>query len=158
MTVPSNILNAPDTRQLEANHQQLLGLSLQFEQAMQEIGGDPEYADLRRLSSAISLLLQNAHDLEEQVLFPGFDHRAGSCFSTMIIQHLKAEHRYDRLAAEELRLTLIALSEGRCTLPLDTIARMLSGFLEGLRRHVSTEKLMMETLLAAEAEGREIFI
>jgi hypothetical protein len=34
---------------------------------------------------------------------------------------------------------------------------MLRSFLECLRRHVSTEKLMMEALLAAEAEEREIF-
>ncbi len=157
MTVSVNTLSAPDVRRLEANHQQILSLSLQFEQAMEEIGTDPKYADLQTLSNSIFLLLGQAHDLEEEVLFPGFDHRAGSCFSVMIIEHLKAEHRYDRLAAEELRLTLMALSEGRCTLPLDTIARMLCSFLECLRRHVSTEKLMMEALLAAEAEEREIF-
>lgn len=157
MTASINALNAPDVRRLDANHQQLLNLSLQLEEAMEEIGTDPEYADLQRLSDSIFLRLREAHDLEEQVLFPGFDHRAGSCFSVMIIEHLKAEHRYDRLVAEELRLTLTALSEGRCTLPLDTIARMLRSFLECLRRHVSTEKLMMEALLAAESEEREIF-
>jgi hemerythrin-like domain-containing protein len=157
MTVSVTPLNAPDIRRLETNHQQLLSLSLQLEQAMEEIGTDPKYFDLQRLSNSIFLLLREAHDLEERVLFPGFDHRAGSCFSVMIIEHLKAEHRYDRLAGEELRLTLTALSEGRCALPLDTIARMLRSFLECLRRHVSTEKLMMEALLAAEAEEREIF-
>lgn len=157
MKTPVNSLSAPDIRRLETNHQQLLSLSLQLEQAMEEIGADPKYADLRHLFNSIFLLLGETHNLEEEVLFPGFDHRAGSCFSVMIIEHLKAEHRYDRLAAEELRLTLTALSEGRCTLPLDTIARMLCSFLECLRRHVSTEKLMMEALLAAESEEREIF-
>ena len=157
MTVHANVLNAPDVRRLEANHQQILNLGFQLEQAMEEAGTDHGYADLCRLFGAISLLLEDTHHLEEQVLFPGFDHRAGSCFSVMMIEHLKAEHRYDKLAAEELRLTLAALSEGVCTLPLDTIARMLGSFLECLRRHVSTEKLMMEALLAAEAEEREIF-
>ncbi len=157
MTVSTNALNAPDIHRLEANHQKLLGLGFQLEQAMEEIGTDPKYADLLRLSGSIVSLLKDAHDLEEQVLFPGFDHRAGSCFSLMMIEHLKAEHRYDRLAADELRLTLTALSEHRCTLPFDTIARMLFSFLECLRRHVSTEKLLMEVLLAAEAEDREIF-
>ncbi len=35
MTVSVNTLNAPDIRRLEANHQQLLSLSLQLEQAME---------------------------------------------------------------------------------------------------------------------------
>lgn len=157
MTITANALNAADLRRLEANHQQLLDLGFQLEQAMEETGLDPEYAELRRLSAAILLLLKDAHDLEERVLFPGFDRRAGSCFSVMMIEHLKAEHRYDRLAADELRLTLQALAGGTCTLPIETITRMLTGFLECLRRHVSTEKLMMEALLAAEAEEREIF-
>lgn len=157
MTITANALNATDLRRLEANHQQLLDLGFQLEQAMEETGLDPEYAKLRRLSAAILLLLKDAHDLEERVLFPGFDRRAGSCFSVMMIEHLKAEHRYDRLAADELRLTLQALADGTCSLPIETITRMLTGFLECLRRHVSTEKLLMEALLAAEAEEREIF-
>jgi len=157
MTITANALNAADLRRLEANHQQLLDLGFQLEQAMEETGLDPEYAELRRLSVAIRLLLKDAHDLEERVLFPGFDRRAGSCFSVLMIEHLKAEHRYDRLAADELRLTLLALADGTCSLPIETITRMLTGFLECLRRHVSTEKLLMEALLAAEAEEREIF-
>nr|AAC79453.1 calcium or iron-binding protein [Pseudomonas sp. G-179] len=157
MTITANALNATDLRRLEANHQQLLDLGFQLEQAMEETGLDLEYAKLRRLSAAILLLLKDAHDLEERVLFPGFDRRAGSCFSVMMIEHLKAEHRYDRLAADELRLTLQALADGTCSLPIETITRMLTGFLECLRRHVSTEKLLMEALLAAEAEEREIF-
>jgi Hemerythrin HHE cation binding domain. len=150
-------LNAKDLRGLEANHQGLLRVCLDLEQAMDELGHDTPQTDLRRLADSIVQCLKEAHDLEERILFPDFDRRAGSCFSAMIIEQLKAEHRYDSLAAEELSLTLRALTEGRCRLSFETIVCMLGGFLECLRRHVSTEKLMIEALLVAEAEGREIF-
>ena len=75
----------------------------------------------------------------------------------MTIERLKAEHRCDRLAAEELSLTLKAVADGRCGLSPDTVARMLGGFQESLRRHVFSEKMILESLLAAKAEAREVF-
>ncbi|MBU3962613.1 MAG: hemerythrin domain-containing protein [Alphaproteobacteria bacterium] len=97
------------------------------------------------------------HRLEERILFPDFDKNAGSCFAAMMIERLKAEHRCDGLACEEMVETLKTMAEGRCPLPPETVRYMLRGFLEGLRRHVSSERLMIETLLAAKAERREVF-
>lgn len=150
-------LSARDLRGLESNHQGLLSMCLDLEQAMDELEHDMVLTDLHRLADSIVRCMKEAHDLEERILFPDFDRRAGSCFSAMIIEQLKADHRYDSLAAEELSLTLRALAEGRCRLSFETIVCMLGGFLECLRRHVSTEKMMIEALLVAEAEGREIF-
>ena len=112
---------------------------------------------LRDLADAIPPLLKSVHDLEERLLFPDFDRHAGSCFAAMTIERLKAEHRCDRLAAEELSLTLKAVADGRCGLSPDTVARMLAGFQESLRRHVFSEKMILESLLAAKDDERKIF-
>ena len=147
-------LAAADIGRLEALHGNLLDLCLRLEEA----AGDPGSAEeLRGLAEAVPPLLKAVHDLEEHLLFPDFDRHAGSCFAAMTIERLKAEHRCDRLAAEELSLTLKAVADGRCGLSPDTVARMLGGFQESLRRHVFSEKMILESLLAAKAEAREVF-
>ena len=147
-------LTAADIRRLETLHSDLLNLCLRLEEA----ASDPAIAEeLRDLADAIPPLLKSVHDLEERLLFPDFDRHAGSCFAAMTIERLKAEHRCDRLAAEELSLTLKAVADDRCGLSPDTIARMLGGFQESLRRHVFSEKLLVERLLAAKDDERKIF-
>ena len=147
-------LAAADIGRLETLHSQLLDLCLRLEEA----AGDPDCAgELWDLTDTIPQLLKSAHDLEERLLFPDFDRHAGSCFAAMTIERLKAEHRCDRLAAEELSLTLKAIVDGRCGLSSDTVSRMLGGFLESLRRHVFSEKIILESLLAAKADARAIF-
>ena len=75
----------------------------------------------------------------------------------MTIDRLKAEQLCDRLAAEEMSLTLKAVADGRCELSPDTVSRMLGGFQESLRPHVFSEKMIFESLLAAKSDEREIF-
>ncbi|WP_337183686.1 hemerythrin domain-containing protein [Shinella sp.] len=152
MTEPS--LAAADIGRLEALHKDLLDLCLRLEEA----AGEPGIAsELRNLADAIPPLLRAVHDLEERLLFPDFDRNAGSCFAALTIERLKAEHRYDRLAAEELSLTLKAVAEERCALSPDTVARMIGGFQESLRRHVFSEQVLLEALLSAKADVREVF-
>lgn len=152
MSGPS--LDAADIGRLEALHQRLLDLCLRLEDA----AGEPGVAgDMRELAETIPSLLRTAHDLEEGLLFPDFDRHAGSCFAAMTIQRLKAEHRCDRLAAEELSLTLKTVADDRCALSPETVARMIGGFQEALRRHVFAEQMMMEALLSAKADARTIF-
>jgi hemerythrin-like domain-containing protein len=147
-------LAASDIGRLETLHGHLLDLCLRLEEA----AGDPGIAgDLRELADTMPPLLESVHDLEERLLFPDFDRHAGSCFAALAIERLKAEHRCDRLAAEELSLTLKAIADGRCGLSPDTVSRMLGGFQESLRRHVFSEKMVLESLLAAKAEARDIF-
>ncbi|MCJ8151671.1 hemerythrin domain-containing protein [Shinella sedimenti] len=147
-------LTAADIARLETLHSDLLDLCLRLEDA----ASDPTMArELRDLADAIPPLLKSVHDLEERLLFPDFDRHAGSCFAAMTIERLKAEHRCDRLAAEELSLTLKAVADGRCGLSPDTVARMLAGFQESLRRHLFSEKIILESLLAAKDDERKIF-
>ncbi|MNL69324.1 hypothetical protein D3C87_1941730 [compost metagenome] len=78
-------------------------------------------------------------------------------FAAQAIGRLKADHRCDLLTAEEISLVLRGLADGQCDLRPDNIARLLHGFQEALRRHIHAESLLMETLLAAKADDREVF-
>ena len=157
LATESREFDAADIGRLEARHEELLDLCLKLEEAAGEIGAAGAAPELDALADAIPLLLRQTHELEERVFFPDFDRHAGSCFAAMTIERLKAEHRCDRLAADELTLTLKAVAEGRCGLAADTVSRMISGFQECLRRHVQSERLMLEALLAARAEERAVF-
>ncbi|WP_411032726.1 hemerythrin domain-containing protein [Shinella sp. BYT-45] len=147
-------LAAADIGRLEALHHRLLDLCLRLEEAAGEPG---IVGELRDLAEAVPPLLKAVHDLEERLLFPDFDRHAGSCFAAMMIERLKAEHRCDRLAAEELSLTLKAVADRNCGLSPETVARMIGGFQEALRRHVFSEKVVLEALLSAKAEARSVF-
>jgi len=150
-------LDAAGIVALERNHAGLLGLCLTLEEIADSIPFDVDSATCREVTETLGPLLTEAHRLEEQILFPDFDRNAGSCFAAMMIERLKAEHRCDGLASEEMIKTLETLAEGRCPRPPETVRYRLQGFLEGLRRQVSSERLMVETLLAAKAEGRDVF-
>ena len=153
---------AADIGRLEACHRDILDLCLRLEAAAGLVeAGQAEGADeasvWRDLAAAMPALIGRAQDLEERVFFPDFDRHAGSCFAAITIERLKAEHRCDRLAAGELASTLMALAEGRCRLAGETVARMIGGFQESLRRHVLAERIMLEALIAARFEARTVF-
>lgn len=150
-------IDAPRLARLEADHSALLDLCLRLEEVAEGLRETPAGHNLDRLAADLKRLLGETQGLEEANLFPDFDRHAGSCFAAMMIERLKAEHRSDRLAAEDLAQTFAALEAGRCRLSLETVAAITRGFAESLRRHVETEKMMIETLLVAKAEGREIF-
>ncbi|MBB5043956.1 hemerythrin domain-containing protein [Shinella fusca] len=148
------VLAAADIGRLETLHTRLLDLCLRLEEA----AGDPAIAgELRELAETIVPLLKSAHELEERLLFPDFDHHAGSHFATITIERLKAEHRCDQFAAGEISKTLQAIADDCCTLPPEAVSRMIGGFQESLRRHVFSEKMILEALLSAREQSRDVF-
>ncbi|WP_112829502.1 hemerythrin domain-containing protein [Rhizobium cremeum] len=151
-------LNAQDLAALDRNHEALLALCIKLEDIADSLPFDINEDLCNEVAQTVAPLLKQTQQLEEKVLFPDFDRSAGSCFAAMMIERLKGEHRCDGLAAEEISLTLKAVIEGRCRLSFDTVGYMLRGFFECVRRHVAAEKLMIEALCAAEAEGREILM
>ncbi len=156
MNKPLRQLGAVEISRLEILHGELLAICLRLEEAAADIEMSACTLD-RDLAEAIPRILNEAHNLEEQALFPDFDRNAGSCFAAIVIERLKAEHRCDRLAAEELSLMLRALADDRCNLARESIARILNSFQETLRRHIYAESVLLETLVAAKTEAREIF-
>ena len=156
MDAPS-VLHATDISRLEAHHHDLLELCLRLEEIAEDLETGTSVQEYRRISTLIPRLVGETHALEEEVLFPDFSRQAHSHFANAVIERLKAEHRCDRLAAEELSQTLMAVADGRCRLASDTISYMVRGFMESVRRHILSEKLMIEALLAAKPEEREVF-
>lgn len=156
MDTPS-ALHATDISRLEAHHHDLLELCLQLEEIAGDLESGASMPEYRHIATLIPRLVSEAHALEEEVLFPDFSRQAHSHFANAIIERLKAEHRCDRLAAEELSQTLTAIAEGRSKLASDTVSYMLRGFMESVRRHILSEKLMIEALLVAKSEEREVF-
>lgn len=148
------LLTPADISRMESLHRELLDICVRLEDAASE---PPVWGRVRELARAIPPLLETAHDLEERLLFPEFDRHAGSCFAAMAIGRLKADHRCDRLAADEIHLILDEEADGKHRLEPETIGRMLQGFQVALCRHIQTESLLLEALLAAKSESREIF-
>lgn len=149
-------LNVDNLGALERHHEGLLRLCLTLEEIADSLPLDVDKEACLDVTKTMAPLLSQAHLLEEQILFPDFDSKAGSHFAALMIEQLKADHRCDALACAETVETLKSLAEGRCPKSPDAVRYMFNGFLEGIRRHVSSEKLMIEALLVAQSEGREI--
>ncbi|MBP1844195.1 hemerythrin-like domain-containing protein [Rhizobium petrolearium] len=149
-------LNAHALAQLERNHEALMALCLVLEEIAFALPSDVDREACLRASQIMIPLLQQTHQVEERILFPDFDRNAGSHFAATLIERLKAEHRCDVLTCEEVSLMLKAMAERPDIPPEQAVRYMLQGFLESVRRHVLSEKLIIEALLVAEAEGREV--
>ncbi|RDL48424.1 hypothetical protein BLJAPNOD_04700 [Ensifer sp. M14] len=157
MNTPASPLNAAEISRLETLHRDLLAICLRLEEVAADIETSASEPVDPNLAEAIPAVLREAHNIEEKVLFPDFNRNAGSVFAAQAIGRLKADHRCDLLTAEEISLVLRGLADGQCDLRPDNIARLLHGFQEALRRHIHAESLLMETLLAAKADDREVF-
>lgn len=147
-------LNARDLAALERNHEALLRLCLILEEIVSSLPDEVDGAACTAASETVADLLEATHRLEEHVLFPDFRSNAGSHFARRMIEQLKAEHRCDLMASRDVVTVLKALA-GNGPVPAGA-GHLLAGFLEALRRHVHSEKLIIEALLVAEADGREV--
>lgn len=151
---PHRRLDEQQLTTLRQNHQDLLGLCRNLEALADSLPFDINEKLCRDVSDKVVPLLARTQDFEEQLLFPDLDRSAGSCFTAMMIERLKNEHRCDRLAAEEIALTLKAMQQGHCGLTFETIGYMLRGFFECVRRHVASEKAMIDQMIQSEPEPR----
>ena len=151
---PDRILNNQELRTLKQNHQDLLALCHDLEALADSLPFDVNERLCHDVSDSVVALLARTQAFEEELLFPDLEREAGSCFSAMMIERLKNEHRCDRLAAEEISLTLKALLRGHCGLTFETIGYMLRGFFECVRRHVASERALIEQLVPGETGTR----
>lgn len=149
---PDHILNEQELTTLKQNHEDLLALCHDLEELADSLPFDVNQRLCHDVSDAVVPLLARTQEFEEQLLFPDLDREAGSCFSAMMIERLKNEHRCDRLAAEEISLTLKALLRGHCGLTFETIGYMLRGFFECVRRHVASERALIDQLMPVDAK------
>lgn len=145
-------LPASQVSLLEDRHRALLALCLELEDLALELDGGAVPAAVSGIAQRLEPLLTSAQTLEEESFYPSLEDNAGSCFGSLMIAQIKSEHRLDRRAAHELSRTLEAVATGRCGLGLGTVAHMTRGFQEYLRRHISAEQMLLETLTATAAE------
>jgi hemerythrin-like domain-containing protein len=134
---------------MEERHRALLALCLELEELARDLEHAIVPASVRPIAAQLEPLVDAAHKLEEETLYPNLEERAGSCFSSLMIAQIKAEHSVDRKAAHELKLTLDAVADGRCRLSLDTVARMTTRLQDYLQRHVAAEQILLDNLVAA---------
>nr|WP_299499588.1 hemerythrin domain-containing protein [uncultured Rhizobium sp.] len=146
-------LTAPEVQRLEDHHRDLLHLCLELEDMAAELEDGRVPSKTRRLAKTLEPLMSAAHRLEEDSFYPDLERHAGSCFGSLMIAQIKAEHRVDHRAARELALTLAAIASRRSRLGLGTVANMVRGFQEYLRRHIAAEQMLLFRLLSIEDEA-----
>jgi hemerythrin-like domain-containing protein len=148
-------LSARTLATLEMNHQALLDLCLTIEELSASNSDEIETATCDALVDRLLPLLTETQQLEEHALFEQFAAAADSTFGAQFAQGLKAEHRCDQAAATDALSSLRLLKED--AKHIEHARHLLKGFAESLRRHINSEKLIIEALLSSEAEQRPIF-
>ncbi|MCB9992905.1 MAG: hemerythrin domain-containing protein [Hyphomicrobiaceae bacterium] len=102
-----------------------------------------------RVAEKISIVLDRAHDLEENEVFPILEARAHeSALVQTALNRFRNEHQQDACFAEEVREALIEFATGTRAMAPDALGYMLRGFFVSLRRHISVEREMVDLVLA----------
>ncbi|MUO85294.1 hemerythrin domain-containing protein [Agrobacterium vitis] len=152
METNGSSLTAAEVRALEGKHHDLLVLCLRLEELATDFDAGEVPRGIDKVAKHIEPLMAAAHTLEEQKFYPDLEVHAGSCFGSLLLDQVKSEHCVDRRAARELSLTLAAVARKRCNLSLETVAHMVRGFQEALRRHITAEQMLLQQLLSVEPE------
>ncbi|MGL4199346.1 MAG: hemerythrin domain-containing protein [Allorhizobium sp.] len=152
MKMNGSSLTATEVRALEDKHRDLLILCLKLEELAADFDTGEIPPGIQKVAKHIEPLVAAAHTLEEQKFYPDLELHAGSCFGSLLLDQVKSEHRVDRRAARELSLTLAAVARKRCRLSLKTVAHMVRGFQEAVRRHITAEQMLLQQLLNVEPE------
>lgn len=148
-------LSARNLATLELNHRDLLDLCLVIEEVSSSTSEEVQSATCDEIAERLLPLLTRTQQLEELALFQQFATAADSTFGEQFTQELKAEHRCDLAAAAVASSELRRIKED--PVAIETARHFLRGFAEALRRHINSEKLVIEALISSEAENRSIF-
>lgn len=107
------------------------------------------------LAQMVYPAVHRAHQFEENVLFPMLAQMEGDeAGMQKTLDRLHAEHWEDEAFAEELAQALrefALMADKRKT--VDTLAYMIRGFFEGLRRHLAFEREHLMPILNAGSAG-----
>ena len=137
---------------LEMNHQGLLDLCLKIEELSASFPDEIEAATCDEVTKSLLPLLKQTQQLEEQTLFERC--AAAPIFGIRFAQELKAEHRCDLATAADALSVVRSIREDAAS--IEPARHLLRGFSDALRRHILSEKLMIEVFLATEAENGSI--
>lgn len=128
-------------RELGAHHAVQHELCDQLENVADTLPARAEIQTLLHLARVICPIVNRAHSFEETVLFPAvlkIEGRAHPLSGTL--ERLRFEHLEDESFAAELAEALLSFALDDRKISAETLAYMLRGFFEGVRRHIAFEK------------------
>jgi hemerythrin-like domain-containing protein len=130
------------------HHEEQLALCRKLEQVADEL---PEISDTQlclHLARRIHPMIHEAHEYEEKTLFPmlmAMQHVDENLKTT--VERLRYEHWEDESFADEVADAMIRFVTDKASSNAETLAYMLRGFFEGLRRHIAFEREHIAPLL-----------
>ncbi|MFZ2099031.1 MAG: hemerythrin domain-containing protein [Oricola sp.] len=140
---------------LLANHDEQLVLCQKLEEVADEL---PELSDTQmclHLAKSIHPMIHEAHEHEEKTLFPlllSMDNVEDNLKAT--VERLRYEHWEDESFADEVSDAMIRFVTDKASSNAETLAYMLRGFFEGLRRHIAFEREHIVPLLCKYKASR----
>ncbi len=121
-------------------HQVQLDMCKHLEQIADGLPHAMDSQAFLQLSRTVYPVIKNAHEFEEQRLFPLLEHKlAHEDRLLQSIERLKFEHWEDESFAEEIGDGLMIYVTGPDRQNPEALSYMLRGFFEGLRRHIAFE-------------------
>ena len=95
-------------------------------------------------AKAIGPLIDRAHRMEEDLLFPVLEEKVSVVFDLRAtLERLRIEHTGDEFFAEELVEVLMSYGAGNPVQSAETTGYMLRGFFETLKRHIAFEQELL---------------
>lgn len=134
---------------LLAHHEEQLALCQRLEEVADDLPALTDSQMCLHLSKKILPMIREAHDYEEKTLFPllmASDELDAGLKSTL--ERLRYEHWEDESFADEISDGLFRFVTDRAHSNAETLAYMLRGFFEGLRRHIAFEREHILPLIA----------
>lgn len=142
------------TRMID-HHEQQIVLCRKLEEIADEL---PDLSDTQMclsLARQIHPLIRSAHEYEEKTLFPlllsigNLDDNLKAS-----VERLRYEHWEDESFADEVADAMTRFVTDKASSNAETLAYMLRGFFEGLRRHIAFEREHIVPLLGKITQAR----
>lgn len=133
-------------------HSTKLALCDRLEAIADALPSNVSRLECEAVARSIAPLLQQAHRLEEDVVFPFCGVLSGGSLAVAgSVERLRGEHREDASYGEEVAEALLQIGARQPDLGAEALGFMLRGFFGGLRRHIAFERDYVTMI----AEGRE---
>lgn len=117
------------------------GLCTNLEALADDLPDNVDTQNCLVISKRIFAVVHQAHQFEEKELFPMLRQAySDSAKLPLTLERLRYEHWEDEAFAGELSECLSDFVSDRSTCNVESLAWMLRGFFEGLRRHIAFER------------------
>lgn len=93
-----------------------------------------------RLAGRLVPLMRQAHNFEEELLFPLYEASQIPVDRHETVLRLKSEHLHDECSAQEISEELLLIGHGKPIRNPEALGFMLRGFFETVRRHLASER------------------